>query len=73
MCPVMIAAAHYTVGTLCARPGIGFPRQEQKALHMVSAVSNLVAWERDYHESHARCHSKAAGEINLMLHGLQAY
>ncbi len=60
MCPVIPAAARFTIGTPCARPGIGFPRQEQKALHKVSAVSSLVAWERDCHERHAVTHVATA-------------
>ena len=60
MCPSIPAAARLSIVTPCALPGICFTRQEQKALHKVSAVSSLVPWERDYHERHAFAHNATA-------------
>jgi hypothetical protein len=60
MCPVIPAAARLSIGTPFARPGIGFPRQEQKALHKVNTVSSLVASERGRHESYADAHMATA-------------
>ena len=60
LCPVLPAAALISIGSLCSRPGIGCPRQEQKALHKVSVVSSFVVSERGRQESHADTHIATA-------------